>query len=223
MTNKYIDKERDPFLFGIIGTNGTGKSVTARAIAERWKSTRPHADIMAFDPTDAFAGVANKFIYPHENWCEKALELRNALLILDEVRILHPSNTTKAKFLELMSMRRDQSIDIIYIVHNPALVLNILTYYTTRYYLFYTQALEGSFKDKIPNYTLCIGASDFINAYVKNVIKATGEKGTFPDFPYVVVDNETEKITGINIMDRYLEPHKMGSKVIRGRARELKM
>ncbi len=223
MGNKHLDKERDPFLFGVIGTNGTGKSVTARAIAERWKLTRPHSDIMAFDPTDMFGGVANKFIYPHEDWCEKALKLRNALLLLDEVRILNPGASMSAKFLELMSMRREYSIDIIYIVHNPALVLNTLTYYTTRYYLFYTQALEGSFKDKIPNYTLCIGASDFINSYVRNVIKATGKKGEYPDFPYVVVDGETEKITGINIMDRYLEPHKMGSKVQRGRTSELKL
>lgn len=204
MENRHSVQERSVFLIGIVGTNGTGKSVTARAIAERWKQTRPHSDIMAYDPTDVFGDVANKFIYPHEDWCEKALELNNALLILDEVRILHPNPVAKGKFLELMSMRRDQSIDIIYIVHNPSLILSILTYFTTRYYLFYTQALEGAFKSKMPNYSLCIGASDFINSYVRELIRRTEKKGTYPNFPYVVVDNETEKITAINIDRQYL-------------------
>ena len=212
MENRHEKQERSVFLIGIIGTNGTGKSVTARAIAERWRKTRPHGDIMAYDPTNAFSGIANKFIYPHEDWCEQALELNNALLILDEVRILHPQAVSKAKFLELMSMRRDQSIDIIYIVHNPALVLSVLTYFTTRYYLFYTQALEGSFKNKMPNYALCLGASDFINDYVRELIRVTGEKGEYPKFPYVVVDNDTEEITAINISRQYLIGDRSGTK-----------
>lgn len=204
MNNNYENEERPVFLIGIVGTNGTGKSVTARAIAERWRKTRPHGDIMAYDPTDAFKGVANKFIYPHEDWCEKALKLRNALVIFDEIRILHPAAIAKAKFLELMSMRRDQSIDIIYIVHNPKLVLELLTYFTTKYYLFYVQAREGAFKDKMKNYSICSGASNFINDYVHEVIRDTGKKGEYPNFPYVVVDNDTEDVTAINIDQNYL-------------------
>ena len=204
MENRHEIQERPPFLIGIIGTNGTGKSVTARKIAEQWRKTRPNGDIIAFDPTDSFKGIANKFIYPHEDWCGKILESRNSLILMDEHRILHPQAIAKARFAEVMSMRRDYAIDIIYIVHNPKLVIEILTYYTTRYYLFYTQAREGAFKDKMPNYSICVGASDFINDYVRELIRVTGKKGEYPDFPYMVVNNETEEISAINIDPKYL-------------------
>ena len=194
MKDRFKQEERTVFLWGILGTNGTGKSVTAREVAKLWKQSRPHDDIMAFDPTDSFRGVANKFIYPHEDWYDKALGLRNALLILDEVRILHSSNIADRRLLELLSMRREYSIDIIYIVHNPKLVLEILTYYTTRYFIFYTQSRYGSFKDKMPNYAICHGASTFINKYVTR-----NGRGDYPNFPYMVVDNEKESINGINI------------------------
>ena len=79
-------------------------------------------------------------------------------------------------------------------VHNPSLVLNILSYFTTKYYVYYTESTLGSWEKKIPNYNLCLAASLYINRYVS--IKG---RGTHPNFPHVMVDNQNQKLTAVNI------------------------
>ena len=191
-----VSKERDAFLIGIIGHNGTGKSVTAANIARWWREANPYGEIWAHDPTKRFQDVLTREIYPHQiHWAKEATDnLRNGLLILDELRILHPKPYASQELLELLAMRREFCIDIIYIVHNPALVLEVLTYYTTHYYLFYTQSKVGNFEKRIPNYLLAQAASNFVNKYVR----AFG-RGNYPNFPFIVVDNEKQSISAFNM------------------------
>lgn len=187
--------ERLNFLWGFIGTNRTGKSTVACALAEQWKEARPDGIVMAFDPQHKFDTVKDFDIRPEDsNWANECLKLRNALIVLDDYRLINRPNVSVPGFLELMHYRSEYNIDIIYITHNPKLVINDLTYYTTHYTLFFTQAQEGSFEKKIPNYQMVLAASRLINKYVK-----IHGRGTYPNFPYVLVDTEKEKIQAVNM------------------------
>lgn len=186
---------------GFIGQNRTGKSVTAEQVATDWKSSRDDSyTVLAFDPQNRFKDIADFFIYAHEDWQSKILRLRNGLLIIDDLKALHPKNQTDPVFLELMSFRSEWNIDIIYIVHNPSLILWLFTYYTTHYFIFFTNSTEGGFKDKIPNYALCLAASRYINKYVKIY-----GRGDYPNFPHMIVDCEKEKLFAMNMSTKYLK------------------
>ena len=190
-------EKRDVFSYGLIGFNETGKTELAKEIAKDWKSTRPGQDVMAFDPTGKFKGIANKFLKEYEgDWLEEALKLRNGLLILDELRMLHPAHQADRRLVKLFSMRSGEhwNNDIIYIVHSPKLILEVLDSYTTHYRIFYTQARLNQWKDKIANYEGCISAHGLINKYVTEY-----GKGTYPNFHYVEVENLTGEITWYNI------------------------
>lgn len=192
-------KTRRNFCSGFIGTNRTGKSSIARLMAKMWKKANPGKKVMAFDPQDQFTEVADDFIdIEDRNWPVKALELRNGLLILDDYRLINEQDKPVKNFGRLLSFREHYNIDIIYICHNPRLVINLLTYFTTHYYIFYTNATEGSFKDKIPNYSLCYNASVFVNAYVNQV-----GRGDYPKFHYVVIDTEKQKMFPQNMPSKY--------------------
>ena len=203
-------KERDVFLYGFIGHNRTGKTSVAVDLASEWKSSREGDDafIVSHDPQNKFKDNADFFILPADkNWAEKCLDLRNSLIILDDYRILHPSNLMSPGFSNLMSYRAEYSLDIIYICHNPALILTNLTYYTTHYFIFYTQARLGAFEKKISNYMICHGACTYVNKYVK--VFGKGKHRLDPkfegqDFPYVVVNNQTEDMTAINFKEEYI-------------------
>lgn len=191
-----LDK-RDVFSYCLIGFNKTGKTELAKRIAREWKRTRPGQNVMAFDPQHKFKGIANKFLSEHEgDWLEEALKLRNGLLILDELRMLHPAHQADRRLVKLFSMRsgEDWNNDIIYIVHSPKMVLEVLDTYTTHYRIFYTQARSNQWKDKIANFENCISAHNLINRYVTRY-----GKGAYPHFPYVEVDNMGGEISCINM------------------------
>lgn len=153
---------------------------------------------MAFDPQNNFLKLADKFIYitQSKTWGAEAVKLRNALLILDDYRLLLPKSQASQELAELLAFRAQWNIDIIYICHSPALVLNILTYYTTHYYIFYTLAQKNSFEKKIPHYELCETARNYINKYVRFHPE---HKGNYPNFPHIVVDAMNEKLITQNI------------------------
>lgn len=185
---------RENELIGFIGTNGTGKTTKAVAIAEKWRENNS-GPIMVFDPQNRFSHIADFEINASsKNYQDEILRMRNGLIILDDFRILHPKNIAEKWLMDLLQYRRAYNVDIMYIVHSPSLVLNALSYYTTKYYVFYTETTLGSWQKKIPNYNQCQAASLYINNHV-----AIKGKGKYPNFPYIMVDNRTRKLTGVNI------------------------
>lgn len=187
-------QKRVNFLWGFIGTNRTGKSVIARKCAEVYKHSKPDNMIVGFDPQKRFVGLLDGEIDPEDpEWCLKLHELRNALIILDDYRLINEKPTAVAGLQKLMYHRADWNIDIIYICHNPSLILNLLTYFTSHYFLFYTESMDGSFQKKIMNYKLCITGQKLINKHVQ----AYG-RGNYPYFPYVMVDCENRELNAFN-------------------------
>ena len=207
--SKYKDgvSARENFIMGFIGTTRTGKTTTAIKLAKEWKKAKPDSDVVVFDPQGKFINekvVINDIEYPlmdyeidlyeSEDWFDKVLSMRNILLILDDYRTLCPKAVSNKGWLYLMSLRAEYNIDIIYIIHAPSLIHNILTNYTTRYFIFYTLSTLGSFAKKIPHYELCQIGVQSVNKYVKNY-----GKGDYPNFPYVIVDTLIEKLYAYNM------------------------
>ena len=185
-------------LWAFIGTNRTGKSVIARMYAEIWRKNNPDGIIVSFDPQKRFKGLSDWELEAYdEDWISKLLELRNALIILDDYKIIHEKNTPMKGLGRLLAHRADYNLDIIYICHSPSLILNLLTFYTSHYFLFYTEAMDGSFQKKILNYKLCINGQRLINKYVR-----TFGRGTYPKFPHVIVDTERGELNAVNFTQK---------------------
>ena len=194
-------KKRLNILWAFIGTNRTGKSVISRMYAEIWRKNNPDGIIVAFDPQRRFKGLTDWEIMPDDDeWIEKLLQLRNALIILDDYKIIHEKNQPMKGLGKLMAHRADYNLDIIYICHSPSLILNLLTFYTSHYFLFYTEAMDDSFQKKILNYKLCINGQRLINKYVR-----TFGRGAYPKFPHVIVDTEKGELYAVNFTQKLIE------------------
>lgn len=204
---KAYNNVRNNFINGAVGVNKTGKSTTFRRIAESWRGSRGDKfKIVGHDPQRMFSGLINRedYIDPEDkNWAVKCCKLRNCLLILDEIRILCPTPQHPPKGLvTLFSQCFYWNIDIMWMTHNPSLVPEVCTFYTTHYYIFLTFAKEGQFQKKIPNYSLCTAASNLVNNYVKQYGRGKHKLDKTYDgqgFPYAIVNTEEQTIKGINM------------------------
>ena len=217
--------ERTNFIQGFIGVNKTGKSSTARDIAEGWRSTRiPNVNsdvtyqVVGYDPQNIFGkqidetgkvireGLIDLYLELDDpDWALRCCEMRNCLVILDEIKDLLESTSGRSPkgLLRFFSQCFFNNVDIMWMVHNPILAPNAATSYTTHYYIFLTFATEGSFKKKIPNYSLCTVACNEVNNYVAKY-GTRGKHRLDPDyngqgFPHVIVDTEKQTLQAINM------------------------
>ncbi len=198
-------KGRDNICAFIIGTNRTGKTTEARKFAVEYKKNNPENKVYAFDPQFKLQDVIDKNISVSNDFFEEELlTYSNALIIFDDYRILYQSNTTSKKLLELMCQRVNYNLDIIFICHSAKLVLERLTYYVNYYYVFYTLDKEDSWESKIPSYELCKQASEFITPYVRK-----NGRGTYPKFPFIIIDVNEEKLIGQNIDPKKIPTEKV--------------
>lgn len=129
-----------------------------------------------------------------ENWLVDLIKTKNALIILDDYRMLHQSNQSDPLLSDLMCLRAENNLDIIFICHNPKKILESLTYYANFFYIFYNKSKDKDWEDRLPDSELCISGSDFINNYVRK-----NGRGEYPKFPHVIVDTDNEKIITQNI------------------------
>jgi len=209
--------ERFNFLYGFIGTNRTGKSSVAKNLAITWKKSNPDGLIIAHDPQDNFSDIVDIFIQPGDDeWAVKCCQYRNCLLLLDDFRLINESNRPVKGLQDILYFRAKWNIDIIIIQHNPSLVINAVAHFISHYFIFMTNAQEGSFKSKIPNYSLCIAASELVNKHV-----SIFGRGAWPKFPYIIVDCEKQKLIAIN-MDKKLSNIPVDKKLNSGNNNNLK-
>lgn len=184
-------------MFAYIGANRVGKTSVAREAIIKWKLANLGRLVVGFDPQNKLKDLIDIEIFlsdTNEELENKILNSRNALIVLDDYKVLHPKNIAEKWLLNLLQFRCEYNLDIIYIIHSPGLVLTTLTYYTTHYFIFYTQTTKEGWQKKIPNYEYCKNASDMVNEHV-----STYGKGKYPNFPYIVLETENQKYYFNNI------------------------
>lgn len=209
LTNKKIESERQNFMHGYIGDNDTGKSVMAQRRALAWRESRPiHHKIIAHDPQGRFP-FCDYTINPNDDkWAERLMQLdrngkpvyTNYLLILDDYRLINENPVAVKGLMALLYCRFKHNIDIIFICHNPALVINQLAMFTSHYFIFFTNTQDGVWQKKIPNYSYVNAASIEVNNYV-----AKHGLGSFPkcDFPFIYFISKTRQMIAINMKNKH--------------------
>lgn len=213
--------------FMFIGYNRTGKSVTAQQFANEWRINNPKGIIAGYDPQHRFKHLINpnyKIYGGEKGWWygdkeykksgrKPFRELRNALVVIDDMRGLNPSHMTSPDLLRLMEFRAEYKIDIIMVVHSPGLILEGLSVYVSHWFIYLTKGRKAKFEDKIENYEECMMAAELMQEYGKEFPSILEEPGQFYDnsgkgqhtFPHVVVDTTTGKLKPKNINREWAE------------------
>ena len=202
--NAQFAESRLNFLAGFIGKNRTGKSATAEILANKWRENNPDGHICSFDPQSRFREISDSFLHAgmsDQELRDATLTIYDGLLILDDYKIIHEKQQAQSWLLQTLHFRNDHNLDIIYITHSPSLIVNALTFYTTHYFIFFTETRTGDWAKKIPNYQICKFATKFVNKYVRE-----NGRGEYPKFPHLIVETETERLISQN-----MNPDKMST------------
>jgi len=217
---------RPVFFFMFIGYNRTGKSVTAQNYANKWKIANPEGAIAGYDPQNRFKHLIDpeyKLSMNEKGWWSGSQErrklnrrplneLRNALFIADDMKGLNSSHHTMNDIYRLMEFRAEYSIDIIMIVHSPALILQGVSMYVSHWYIYHTKGKKAKFEDKIENYEECMMAAQVMKDYVRDYPSILENPGQFYDnsgkgmhrFPHIIVDTNTGRLKPQFIHEQWL-------------------
>lgn len=206
---------RNNAVIGLLGVVKTGKSTTAKNIVWNWRSTRNTSkfQLHGHDPQRMFHDPSGKTlsIIPKQNlikagdkhWARKCCELTNCCVVLDEIWMLCPDPRHPPEGLvEFFSQSGFNNVDILWMAHNPKLVPNTCTYYTTLYYLFKMYLRLGQFDEKLPCANLCNAGAKYVSKYVKQHGRGRHKDDPFyqgQGFPYAKVDVEKESLKLINM------------------------
>lgn len=189
---------RKNFVIGMIGANGTGKTTITKEMVVDWRNTRPNFAVVGFDPHRQLGGLIDFHINPDDKeWAVHVWKKsKNTLQVWDDYKGLVPFYVPTLGMRQIFIDRRHNNTDIIYSCHSPGNVIDMMTEYTTHYYIFHTKNIEGKFKDKMPNAELCIAASRAVNKYVS--MHGLGKHKLDPafnlppnngqGFPYIIVE-----------------------------------
>ncbi len=222
-----LAKIRAVFFFMFIGYNRTGKSVTAQQLANEWRMANPHGIIAGYDPQHRFKHLIdpNYKLYAGEDgwWYGKGeyaksgrqslSKLRNALVVIDDMRGLNPSHNTSKDLGRLMEFRAEYSIDIIMIVHSPGLILEGISTFVSHWYIYLTKGRKAKFEDKIENFEECQLAADLMRRYGEDFPSILEDPEQFYDesgkgnhtFPHIVIDTTTGRMKPQNVNQEWAE------------------
>ncbi len=206
-------EKRVNFFYMFIGGNRTGKSTTAVKQAVEWNNARDPNEysIIAFDPQkrlrDAIGDDRVDILIDPEDrdWAWKIKDVKDALVFLDDYKILNDKSIPAKGLITLMANRSENNVDIIMICHHPIFILSQLCSFITHFFIFRTNVMKKSFSDRIPDANDCIQSSIEINKYVKH--KYGGDMEVYAKqcvsndmkFPYIVVDTISGKRIAVNM------------------------
>lgn len=166
-------------------------------------------------------GHCNKIKHPQKEHCIKCgknnwkFKFADSLLAADDYRNLLTANSTPANVTSLLGMKRRIGIDMIWIMHNPKMLLERLSYYLTHVSIFATESEAGDFSDKISKYVPCQKAANVINQYVLELGGVSSDKyrSMYPDFPHVLVTNENNDLHFMNMDEKIVNKLKKEGKI----------
>lgn len=124
---------------------------------------------------------------------------KGSLLILDDYRGLLKSSNMDSDFYKVLSLRL---FDLMYMMHNPKLILEGMRNWNTRFSIFVTESFASDFENKIPQFLPCQRAARIVNEYVKQFYGGTDSKeyrNLYPNFPHAIVTDESDKIHFMNM------------------------
>lgn len=187
---------RECFVWFFIGHNRTGKSVTARIIAEAYKESDKKRKVIAFDPQSRFEGLVDKKIPVNVDWSVYKKE-RNCLFIIDDYKIVCPNDRLDPDLLELLAYRNEYGLDFIFICWKPKLIMPRIAIFITKISLFYTAGGVGQFKNRTDDPEVMEKLSEIVNNFVKK-----NGKGNYPNFPHVCIDFQSGTIQAFNLTNQ---------------------
>lgn len=187
-------QNRDAFVYAFVGHNRTGKSVTARRVAEKYKKENPNNIIVSYDPQSRFVGVSDERILTPD-WQEYIdKEYFDCLFVVDDYHMVVEERIDKS-LTDLFALRDERGLDFIFITHQPKLIRKKISYYITHLYLYFTMGTDTDFKDRLTDTELAIKCRHFINEYVNKYGKGSYEEG----FPYLRINCIESTVQAINI------------------------
>jgi len=208
-----MQKRRGSEFIGIIGTNGTGKTVIARMLIEKFNAKRDEAAIICgypsnynklvvYDPQHRFQDLLRKgdFVIQLNNkdWEKDILKYKSSLIVLDDYRELFKTDALSDKFMDVMSKRAEQGLDIVIITWFPKLILPRLSQFLNKYFLFKVNCDDKEYSDRIN------GEKETV-LNIKRMLNKEFEKYTeqqyadlYPNFPFVVFNSNTNRGQKVN-------------------------
>lgn len=216
---------RPVICYMFIGYNRTGKSSVMKDYATKWRISNPTNIIAGYDPQQRFTHLMDqryRLSLGEKGWWMgnetrrkngrlPLTNLRNALVILDDMRGLNPSYNTSEDLSRLMEFRAEYSIDIMMVIHSPGLLLEGISMFISAWFIFYTKGRKAKFEDKIEDYEECTAAANIMKKYVKDYPSITKRPDQFYDpvngnrFPHIIVDTSDGVLIPQNINKEWLE------------------
>lgn len=221
---------RQAFVWAFIGKTGSGKTSTAVQMMKDWKRANRGSHLIGFDPHDVFRkeNLMTRYITENDiNWAETLMmkycnrckkvkgpdketccgksdwryKFANSLLAADDYRNLLTANSTPANVLSLLGLKRRIGLDMIFIMHNPKLLLERMSYYVTNFSIFATESTAGDFSDKISKYVPCQKAANLINQYVNELggVDSDRYRRMYPNFPHIIITNDNDDLNFMNM------------------------
>lgn len=187
-------------IFGIIGSNQTGKQTLALQLAKEWKKKNKKGKVIVFDPQYRFRekGVCDYSIdYLNiKDWAKILLKkdkkngkyiFSDYLLVLNSYRTLLSGNTIPKEVMRLLKMQDKIGFNLIYGTHHPKLIFPELYDATSYFSLFHVDLID---KDDTKEYSKLVAPIHSISQYVRGLGGADSDKykRMYPKFPHIVIE-----------------------------------
>jgi len=208
-----MEKRRGSELIAIIGTNGTGKTVVARMLIEKFNAKRDRLNgtkkypanynkLIIYDPQHRFQDLLRKGDFEiklnNKNWEKDVLRYKSSLIVLDDYKELFRSNNLSDGFTDVMSARAESGLDIIFITWFPRYILPRLSQFINKYFLFKVNCKDKEYIDRIN------GEEDVV-LNIKSSLNKEFKKYTpneysnlYPNFPFVYFNADTNEGKKVN-------------------------
>lgn len=186
-------------VWGIVGSNQTGKQTLALQLAKEWKNKNKRGKVIVFDPQYRFRenGACDYSIdYLAKDWAKTLLKKDNKngkyifsdyLLILNSYRVLLNGNAIPKEVMRLLKLQAKIGFNLIYGTHHPKLIFPELYDATSYFSLFHVDLTD---RDDTKEYSKLVAPIHSISQHVRDLGGADSDKykRMYPKFPHIVIE-----------------------------------